>query len=73
MKKFEANTLEEVYEIASNEFNCSIIDLEIVIAQQPSKGFLGIGKKTAIITAQLKRNKKQKIENIEKQNTEKII
>ncbi|ADG94020.1 conserved hypothetical protein [Arcobacter nitrofigilis DSM 7299] len=61
MKKFEANTLEEVYEIASNEFNCSIIDLEIVIAQQPSKGFLGIGKKTAIITAQLKR--KQKTEN----------
>lgn len=59
MKKFEAKTLEEVYEIASNEFNCSIIDLEIVITQQPSKGFLGIGKKTAIITAQLKRKQKK--------------
>ncbi|RXJ79790.1 Jag N-terminal domain-containing protein [Arcobacter sp. F2176] len=59
MKKFEAKTLEEVYEVASNEFNCSIIDLEIVITQQPSKGFLGIGKKTAIITAQLKRKQKK--------------
>jgi spoIIIJ-associated protein len=59
MKKFEAKTLEEVYEIASNEFNCSIIDLEIVITQQPSKGFLGIGRKTAIITAQLKRKQKK--------------
>jgi spoIIIJ-associated protein len=59
MKKFEAKTLEEVYEVASNEFNCSIIDLEIVITQQPSKGFLGFGKKTAIITAQLKRKQKK--------------
>jgi spoIIIJ-associated protein len=59
MKKFEAKTLEEVYELASNEFNCSIIDIEIEIIQQPSKGFLGFGKKTAIVTAQLKRRQKK--------------
>ncbi|MGM0518672.1 MAG: Jag N-terminal domain-containing protein [Campylobacterota bacterium] len=49
MKKFEANCLEEVYELATLEFKCSITDLQIEIIQQPSKGFLGFGKKTAII------------------------
>lgn len=73
MKKFEAKTLEEVYELASNEFSCSIIDLEIEIIQQPSKGFLGFGKKTAIVTAQLKRrqrrdNKKYKDTKYKKTN-----
>jgi spoIIIJ-associated protein len=61
MKKFEAKTLEEVYELASNEFNCSITDLEIEILQQPSKGFLGFGKKIAIISVEFK--KKYKKEN----------
>jgi spoIIIJ-associated protein len=59
MKKFEAKTLEEVYELASNEFNCSIIDLEIEVIQQPSKGFLGFGKKVAIISVELKRKFKK--------------
>jgi spoIIIJ-associated protein len=73
MKKFEAKTLEEVYELASNEFSCSIIDLEIEIIQQPSKGFLGFGKKTAIATAQFKRkqrrdNKKYKDTRYKKSN-----
>ena len=73
MKKFEAKTLEEVYELASNEFSCSIIDLEIEIIQQPSKGFLGFGRKTAIATAQLKRrqrreNKKYKDTRYKKSN-----
>lgn len=73
MKKFEAKTLEEVYELASNEFSCSIIDLEIEIIQQPSKGFLGFCKKTAIVTAQLKRrqrrdNKKYKDTRYKKTN-----
>lgn len=56
MKQFEAKTLEEVYELASNEFGCSITQLNIDIVQQPSKGFLGFGKKDAIITAALKYN-----------------
>lgn len=59
MKNFEAKTLEEVYEQASNEFGCSITELEIDIIQQPSNGFLGFGKKNAIIAASLKRGKKR--------------
>jgi len=49
MKKFEAKGLEEVYELATAEFECSITDLYIEIIQQPSKGFLGFGRKNAII------------------------
>lgn len=55
MKKFEAKSLEEVYELATAEFDCSITDLEIDIVQQPSNGFLGFGRKNAIINATLKR------------------
>lgn len=58
MKKFEAKCLEEAYELATSEFECSITDLDIDIIQQPSKGFLGFGKKTAIITATLRRRKR---------------
>ena len=56
MKKFEANCLEKVYELATSDFNCSITDLEIEIIQQPSKGFLGFGKKSAIIQVCVKDN-----------------
>ncbi len=56
MKKFEANCLEKVYELATAEFSCSITELEIEIIQQPSKGFLGFGKKNAIIQACFKNN-----------------
>ena len=56
MKKFEANCLEKVYELATSEFNCSITELEIDIIQQPSKGFLGFGKKNAIIQVCFKNN-----------------
>lgn len=59
MNNFEAKTLEEVYELAKNEFGCSITELDIDIVQQASNGFLGFGKKNAIISASLKRNKKR--------------
>ncbi|RXK13053.1 hypothetical protein CP965_04405 [Halarcobacter mediterraneus] len=58
MKKFEAKSLEEAYELATSEFECSITDLDIDIIQQPSKGFLGFGKKNAIITATSIKRKK---------------
>ena len=51
---FEATTLEEVYEKASESLNCSITNLDIVLLQAPSKGFLGFFPKNAIITAQVK-------------------
>jgi len=58
-KKIEAPTLEEAYKKASLELNCSITDLEIEIIQNPSKGFLGFGKKNAIILASCKRKEEQ--------------
>lgn len=66
MKNFEAKSLEEVYELASNEFGCSITQLETEIVQQPSKGFLGFGKKNAIISVSLKRT--QRIDKKPKEN-----
>lgn len=59
MKQFEGKSLEEVYELASNEFGCSVTELDIEIIQQPAKGFLGIGKKSAIISAIPKRNRRK--------------
>ena len=56
MIQFEADCLEKVYELAKKEFNCSITELEIEILQQPKKGFLGIGKKSAIIKVCYKDN-----------------
>lgn len=56
MIQFEADCLEKVYELAKKEFNCSITELEIEILQQPKKGFLGFGKKTAIIKVCYKDN-----------------
>lgn len=59
MKKFEAESLEKVYELATLEFNCSITELVIEVIQQPSSGFLGFGKKKAIICAYCKIQKEQ--------------
>lgn len=54
MKKFEAHTLEEALILASSELACSVVDLEYEIIQNASNGFLGFGKKKAIICAQIK-------------------
>lgn len=51
MKKFEAPTLQEAISKASLELNCSILDLEYNILQNPNSGFLGFFKKPAIIEA----------------------
>lgn len=56
MKKFEAKTLEEAYELASAGLETSITNIEIEIIQHPSKGFLGFGSKNAIIVARIKEN-----------------
>jgi spoIIIJ-associated protein len=63
MKKFEAKTLQEVFELASSEMHCSILELEIEVLQRPSKGFLGVGSKNAIIVAKkIVQGKKKEIE-----------
>lgn len=51
MIKIEAWSLEEAYTLASEQLGCSITEIEYEITQFPSKGFLGIGKKKAILVA----------------------
>jgi len=54
MIKIEALTLEIAYVEAAQKLNCSVTQLEIEVVQVPSKGFLGMFKKSAIIVAVLK-------------------
>ena len=49
MRKISAGTLEEAILQAASQMGCSVLELEYEIAQFPTKGFLGIGKKEAII------------------------
>ncbi|MDR2638550.1 MAG: Jag N-terminal domain-containing protein [Helicobacteraceae bacterium] len=51
MKRIEAPTLEEAYKLAALEFGCSVTDLELEVAQQPSPGVFGLFRKTAIVYA----------------------
>ena len=50
MKTIEAKTIDEAYQKASKEFNCSIVELDIEIVQNPSAGILGMFRKNAIIS-----------------------
>ncbi len=56
MKKFEARTLEEAYAAAAKEFSCSVTELDIQVVQNPSRGFLGFGRKNAVIVAMCKKS-----------------
>ena len=51
MIKIEAWSLEEAYTLASEKLSCSITEIECEITQYPSKGFLGIGRKKAVLVA----------------------
>ncbi len=51
---FEGTTLEEAYESATSTLKCSITDLHIEVVQSPSKGFLGLFAKKAIINVEHK-------------------
>lgn len=51
MIKIEARNLEQAFEKASQELNCSVADLTYEVVQNPKKGLFGIGKKNAIIVA----------------------
>ncbi len=58
MIRVEADTLEEAYKEASLKLNCSIVELDIEILQNPSNGFFGLFAKTAIIRATTKNRSK---------------
>ena len=56
--RIEANTLQEAFQKAAEQLNCSVTQLDIKVLQHPSGGFLGFFKKTAIIEANLENQPK---------------
>ncbi len=58
MKTIEAKSIDEAYQKASKEFNCSIVELDIEIIQNPSAGILGMFRKNAIISVAKKGEKR---------------
>jgi len=51
MIKIEAITLEEAYQNAASSLECSVTELKIEVVQAPTKGFMGLFRKSAIIVA----------------------
>ncbi|WRG12518.1 Jag N-terminal domain-containing protein [Helicobacter pylori] len=71
--EIKAKTLEEALIQASIALNCPIINLQYEVIQTPSKGFLSIGKKEAIILAGVKESAKEiKEEGVKETNTKEI-
>ena len=50
IKEFEGKTVEEAVEAACNALNLTTDDFSYEIKEMPTKGFLGIGAKNAVIT-----------------------
>ncbi|WQZ73088.1 Jag N-terminal domain-containing protein [Helicobacter pylori] len=71
--EIKAKTLEEALIQASITLNCPIINLQYEVIQTPSKGFLSIGKKEAIILVGVKKSVKEvKEESVKETNTKEI-
>ncbi len=71
--EIKAKTLEEALIQASIALNCPIINLQYEVIQTPSKGFLSIGKKEAIILAGVKESVKEvKEKSVKETNTKEI-
>ncbi len=71
--EIKAKTLEEALIQASIALNCPIINLQYEVIQTPSKGFLSIGKKEAIILASVKKSVKEvKEESVKEIDTKEI-
>ncbi|MFK5975438.1 MAG: Jag N-terminal domain-containing protein [Sulfurovum sp.] len=66
MIRVEAVTLEEAYQKAATELSCTISNLEYEVIQYPSKGMLGLFKKSAIIVASCKQSTASKVASITK-------
>ncbi len=71
--EIKAKTLEEALIQASIALNCPIINLQYEVIQTPSKGFLSIGKKEAIILAGVKESVKEVQEESVKETSTKEI
>ncbi|ANH47538.1 Jag N-terminal domain-containing protein [Helicobacter pylori] len=71
--EIKAKTLEEALIQASIALNCPIINLQYEVIQTPSKGFLNIGKKEAIILAGVKESVKEvKEESVKEESVKEI-
>ncbi|GAA9700980.1 Jag N-terminal domain-containing protein [Helicobacter pylori] len=71
--EIKAKTLEEALIQASIALNCPIINLQYEVIQTPSKGFLNIGKKEAIILVSVKESVKAvKEESVKETHTKEI-
>jgi len=73
MIKIEALTLEIAYVEAAKKLNCSVTQLHIEVVQVPSKGFLGMFKKSAIIVAVLKNDTVEKEPLVEEKPLEPTV
>lgn len=71
MIKIESATLEQAYTDAAAALKCSAAELMIEVVQVPSKGFMGLFKKNAIIVAAKKKDEtpKPQITDIQKEKT----
>ncbi len=54
MLKIESKTLEAAYSEAASKLECSVTELQVEIIQHPSKGFMGLFSKSAVIVAMRK-------------------
>ncbi len=72
--EIKAKTLEEALIQASIALNCPIINLQYEVIQTPSKGFLNIGKKEAIILVGVKEVKEESVkeESVKEIDTKEI-
>ncbi|EAK1456169.1 Jag N-terminal domain-containing protein [Campylobacter upsaliensis] len=66
--KIEAKDLQSALTEASIKLECSVVDLEYTILQQHKSGFLGFGRKSAIIEVEVKRYKKKHFKKENKPN-----
>ncbi|WP_208397421.1 Jag N-terminal domain-containing protein [Helicobacter pylori] len=70
--EIKAKTLEEALIQASIALNCPIINLQYEVIQTPSKGFLNIGKKEAIILVGVKESVKEVKEESVKESVKEV-
>ncbi len=66
--EIKAKTLEEALIQASIALNCPIINLQYEVIQTPSKGFLNIGKKEAIILVGVKESVKESVKEVQEES-----
>ncbi len=68
MIKIAAETLEQAYKDAAALLECSVTELKIEVIQYPSKGFLGLFKKGAVIVADKELKESNQVEKFEKKS-----